>query len=104
MRKRDFDVITLLSEAHPDYPDARAAARVIETIDKLLLHTELDVPERVVDGVHVPVQRLGHGEVAEDRVLAQEAAGDEEAGGVSGASRGPTWPVVPIRARARAAK
>ncbi|HKZ89674.1 MAG TPA: PAC2 family protein [Thermoplasmata archaeon] len=41
-RKRDFDVITLLSEAHPDYPDARAAARVIETIDKLLLHTELD--------------------------------------------------------------
>ncbi len=41
-RKRDFDVITLLSEAHPDYPDARAAARVIETIDKILLHTELD--------------------------------------------------------------
>jgi uncharacterized protein len=41
-RKRDFDILTLLSEAHPDYPDARAAARVIETIDKLLLHTELD--------------------------------------------------------------
>jgi len=41
-RKRDFDVMTLLSEAHPDYPDARAAARVIETIDKLLLHTALD--------------------------------------------------------------
>ena len=41
-RKRDFDVITLLSEAHPDYPDARAAARAIEVIDKLLLHTELD--------------------------------------------------------------
>ncbi len=41
-RKRDFDVIGLLSEAHPDYPDARAAARVIETIDKLLLHTTLD--------------------------------------------------------------
>src|SRR5438046_9048466 len=41
-RRRDFDVITLLSEAHPDYPDARAAARVIEVIDKLMLHTELD--------------------------------------------------------------
>src|SRR3990170_4040569 len=41
-RRRDFDVITLLSEAHPDYPDARAAARVIEVIEKLLLHTELD--------------------------------------------------------------
>src|SRR5919197_1103124 len=42
IRKNDFDVITLLSEAHPDYPDARAAARAIEVIDKLLLHTELD--------------------------------------------------------------
>jgi len=41
-RKREFDVISLLSEAHPDYPDARAAARVIESIDRLLLHTELD--------------------------------------------------------------
>ncbi|HEY4705330.1 MAG TPA: PAC2 family protein, partial [Thermoplasmata archaeon] len=41
-RRRDFDVITLLSEAHPDYPDARAAARVIEVIDKVLGHTELD--------------------------------------------------------------
>src|SRR6266566_4055684 len=41
-RKRDFDVITLLSEAHRHYPDARAAARAIEIIDKLRLHTELD--------------------------------------------------------------
>ena len=41
-KKREFDVITLLSEAHPDYPDARAAARVIEAIDKILLHTQLD--------------------------------------------------------------
>lgn len=41
-KKRDFNVLSLLSEAHPDYPDARAAARVIETIDKLLLHTKLD--------------------------------------------------------------
>src|SRR5881409_207181 len=32
----------LLNEARPDYPDARAAARAIEIIDKLLLHTELD--------------------------------------------------------------
>ena len=41
-RRRDFDVITLLSEARPDYPDARAAAHVIETIDRLLPHTPLD--------------------------------------------------------------
>src|SRR3970282_2556193 len=37
-RKRDFDVITLLSEADPDYADARAAARGLETIANLLLH------------------------------------------------------------------
>lgn len=41
-RKRGFDVISLLSEAHPDYPDARAAARVIETVDRLLLEMGLD--------------------------------------------------------------
>ncbi len=41
-RKRGFDVISLLSEAHPDYPDARAAARVIETVDRLLLKMNLD--------------------------------------------------------------
>ena len=41
-RRRDFNVATILAEAHPDYPDARAAARTIETIDKVLLHFELD--------------------------------------------------------------
>lgn len=41
-RKRGFDVISLLSEAHPDFPDARAAARVIEIIDRLLLRMDLD--------------------------------------------------------------
>ncbi len=41
-RKRGFDVISLLSEAHPEYPDARSAARVIETIDGLLLKMNLD--------------------------------------------------------------
>jgi uncharacterized protein len=41
-RKRGFDVISLLSEAHPDYPDARAAARVIEIVDRILLKMDLD--------------------------------------------------------------
>ncbi|MFQ5985910.1 MAG: proteasome assembly chaperone family protein [Thermoplasmata archaeon] len=41
-RKRGFDVISVLSEAHPDFPDARAAARVIETMDKVLLKMGLD--------------------------------------------------------------
>lgn len=41
-KMRDFDVLGLLAEAHPDYPDARAAATVLEAIDKLLLHIKLD--------------------------------------------------------------
>ncbi len=41
-RRRDFDVIALLAEANPQYPDARAAAKVIETLDKLILHIRLD--------------------------------------------------------------
>jgi len=40
---RDFDVATLLSEAHVDYPDARAAAAIMTIIDRLLLHVELDL-------------------------------------------------------------
>src|SRR5207249_2885838 len=56
-RKRDFDVITLLSEAHPDYPDARAAARAIEVIDKLLLHTELDARPLYEEAERIEMQR-----------------------------------------------
>jgi uncharacterized protein len=41
-RKRDFDVVTLLAEAHPDFPDAKAAALVLEAIDKLLLGIDFD--------------------------------------------------------------
>lgn len=41
-RKRDFDVITLLAEAHPDFPDARAAALVLEAMDDILLGVEFD--------------------------------------------------------------
>jgi uncharacterized protein len=41
-RKKDYDVVTLLAEAHPDFPDARAAALVLEAIDDLLLGIEFD--------------------------------------------------------------
>ncbi|HJX04285.1 MAG TPA: PAC2 family protein [Thermoplasmata archaeon] len=41
-RKRDFDVLTLLAEAHPDFPDAKAAALVLEAIDDLMLGIEFD--------------------------------------------------------------
>jgi uncharacterized protein len=41
-RRRDFEVISLLAEANPAYPDARAAAKVIESLNKLLFHIKLD--------------------------------------------------------------
>ncbi|MCI4358042.1 MAG: PAC2 family protein [Thermoplasmata archaeon] len=41
-RRRGFDVLTFLAEAQADYPDARAAARVIESINSILLRTPLD--------------------------------------------------------------
>ncbi len=41
-KRREIDVICLLAEAHAEYPDARAAAQIIETIDKMLLKIEID--------------------------------------------------------------
>lgn len=41
-RARDFDVITLLAEAHPNFPDAGAAALVLEAMDDLILGVDLD--------------------------------------------------------------
>lgn len=39
---QDFDVITLLAEAHPDFPDAGAAALVLEAMDDLVLGMDFD--------------------------------------------------------------
>ncbi len=40
---RTFDVITLLSEASTEFPDARAAAAVTRAINKLVLKDSLDI-------------------------------------------------------------
>jgi len=42
-RWNNLDVIALLVEAYEEIPDARAAAAVVEAIDKLLPQIELDV-------------------------------------------------------------
>ena len=41
-KRRDFDVISLLAEALSTYPDARAAARIIEVLDRLVLNIHID--------------------------------------------------------------
>jgi len=41
-KRRDFAVMSLLAEAHSNYPDARAAARIIEVLDRLVLNIHID--------------------------------------------------------------
>jgi uncharacterized protein len=55
-KSRDFEVISVMAEAHPDYPDARAAAKVIETIDKMLLHIHLDAKPLYVEAEKIEGQ------------------------------------------------
>ena len=38
----DRDVICIIADAHENYPDARAAAKIVETIDAILPQIELD--------------------------------------------------------------
>lgn len=59
-KRRDFDVISLLAEARPNYPDARAAARVIEAIDKILLHKKIDVKPlyREAEGIEARIMSM----------------------------------------------
>lgn len=47
--KRGFDVAVLLSSAHVEFPDARAAAACISAIDRILLHTNLDIKPLIAE-------------------------------------------------------
>lgn len=42
-RRTNFDVISLLAEVRPDMPDARAAAKIVEIIDKFIPALKIDV-------------------------------------------------------------
>ena len=41
-KKRNFDVISILAEAHEAYPDAKASARIIEAMDHAVLHLNIN--------------------------------------------------------------
>lgn len=41
-RRRNFDVITLVAQARPEMPDARAAAMLIEKINRIV-HINIDI-------------------------------------------------------------
>jgi uncharacterized protein len=42
-KREDMPSLSLLAEANPNYPDARAAARVIEAMDEILDHVDIEV-------------------------------------------------------------
>ncbi|HLM70751.1 MAG TPA: PAC2 family protein [Thermoplasmata archaeon] len=66
-RRRGFDVLTFLAEAQPDYPDARAAAKVIETINRILLRTPLDPVPLYAEAERIEQQLLSIQKHAADR-------------------------------------
>ncbi len=66
-RRRGFDVLTFLAEAQADYPDARAAAKVIETINQILLRTPLDPVPLYAEAERIEQQLLSIQKHAADR-------------------------------------
>jgi uncharacterized protein len=66
-RRRAFDVLTFLAEAQADYPDARAAAKVIETINRILLRTPLDAVPLYAEAERIEQQLLSIQKHAADR-------------------------------------
>lgn len=58
-RRENFDVLSILSEAHPNYPDARSAAKVIEVIAKLLgMKINIEPLLREAEGFEVQIRTL----------------------------------------------
>ncbi len=73
-RRRQFDVLTFLAEAQSDYPDARAAAKVIETINRILLRTPLDPVPLYTEAERIEQQLLSIQRHAADRTRADATA------------------------------
>ena len=69
--RRGFDVLTFLAEAQSDYPDARAAAKVIETINQILLRTPLDPVPLYAEAERIEQQLLSIQRHAADRGRAE---------------------------------
>ncbi|MCL4325459.1 MAG: PAC2 family protein [Candidatus Thermoplasmatota archaeon] len=55
-KRRNYDVITFLSEAHQDYPDARASAKLIEVINNVLLKTKVDAEPLFEEAAKIEMQ------------------------------------------------
>lgn len=78
-RRRGFDVLTFLAEANPEYPDARAAAKIIDTINHILLRSSLD-PEPLIHEAErieqqlLTIQRSAQEHPRPERTATQQSA------------------------------
>jgi uncharacterized protein len=72
-RRRGFDVLTFLAEAQAEYPDARAAAKVIETINRVLLHSPLDPDPLYHEAERIEQQLLTIQRHAQERARTEPA-------------------------------
>ena len=54
--RRGIDVMGIMAEADPRYPDARAAAEIIRCIDQLLPITSLDIEELIEEAEAIEKQ------------------------------------------------
>lgn len=72
-RRRGFDVLTFLAEAQADYPDARAAAKVIETINRVLLRAPLDPEPLYHEAERIEQQLLSIQKNAQERARGDRA-------------------------------
>lgn len=58
-KREQVDVVSILAEAHPNYPDARSAAVVIEVIARLLgLHINVEPLIREAEGFEQQIKKL----------------------------------------------
>ena len=58
-KRENFDVLSILAEAHANYPDARSAAVVIEVIAKLLgMKINVDPLYREAEGFETQIKTL----------------------------------------------
>jgi len=72
----NLDVICLLADANPMYPDARSAAKLVETIDALLPEIELDLKPLYEEAEKIEANIKSQLEKAKDMIAARQPAAD----------------------------
>lgn len=70
-KRRNFDVACLLAGTHADYPDAKAAAKVLEVVNKMLPEIEIDAKPLYQQAEEIESQIKKHMEKAKPKIQAE---------------------------------